>query len=497
MAERKRIGVIGFLHESNTFISMPTTYESFQNDWLLEGDKFRQGMSGAHHETTGFFAALDDNIDEFEAVPIMLARAVPYGTITADAYSRIVDHILLRLKHAGPLDGLLAAPHGATVSAQQPDADGYWLSEVRKIIGPDVPMIATLDPHGNLSQKMANACDGMISYRSNPHLDQLQVGRQAAELLFETLRGKVTPVMAVATPPIAINIQKQETSHEPCLSLYQLANQQLTDKSVLTNSIMLGFPYSDVEEMGAAFIVVTDNDQAKAKTLVAQLEAYLFEHRQAFQADLESVEQTVAKCGQLEGPICLLDMGDNTGGGSPADSTILLHECQRQELTNTFVCLYDPAVVQDLQTNDVGDVVQISVGAKTDRLHGTSWKGEVELLGKYDGKFFEPQPRHGGATDCDQGDTVVVRHASGLTIMVTSKRQPPFSLQQLTSFNVDPIAFHILITKGVNAPIAAYQPVCREIIRANTAGVTTADMSQLDYKHRRRPLYPFEEIYQE
>lgn len=497
MLERKRIAVIGFLHESNTFISTPTDYEAFQNDWLLEGNEFPLGMSGAHHETTGFFSALDENVDEFEAVPIMMARAIPYGTITADAYTRIVGRILELLQQAGPLDGVLAAPHGATVSEKQPDADGYWLEEVRKVIGPDVPMIVTLDPHGNLSHKMAAACDGMISYRSNPHLDQFEVGRQAAELLFDTLRGKITPTMAVATPPIAINIQKQETLVEPCLPLYQLANQQLKEEVVLSNSIMLGFPYSDVEEMGAAFIVVTDNDESKAKQYAAELEAYLFENRQEFQADLESVEATVAKCSQLEGPICLLDMGDNTGGGSPADSTILLHECQRQALTNTFVCLYDPVVVQALQANDVGDVVNVKIGAKTDRLHGEPWEGEVELLGKYDGKFFEPQPRHGGATDCDQGDTVVVKHDSGLTIMVTSKRQPPFSIKQLTTFHVDPAAFHILITKGVNAPIAAYQPVCREIIRANTGGVTTADMGQLDYRYRRRPLYPFEEVRQE
>tara|TARA_B100000700_G_C14987422_1_gene829555 strand:- start:1530 stop:1769 length:240 start_codon:yes stop_codon:yes gene_type:complete len=79
-------------------------------------------------------------------------------------------------------------------------------------------------------------------------------------------------------------------------------------------------------------------------------------------------------------------------------------------------------------------------------------------------------------------------------MMLTSKRQPPFSIKQLTTFNVDPSEFHILITKGVNAPIAAYKPVCRKIIRANTPGVTTADMGHLNYQHRRVPMYPFEEI---
>ena len=494
MSERKRIGVIGFLHESNTFISTPTTYAAFENDWLLEGPAFQQSISGTHHETAGFFAALKDAEAEFEAVPIMLARAMPYGTITADAYERIVSRIMTLLKAAGPLDGILAAPHGATVSEEHPDADGYWLSAVRKKIGPRVPMLATLDPHGNLSPKMAAACNAMIAYRSNPHLDQFQVGKQAAELLFATLRGEANPTMAIATPAVAINIQKQETTAEPCLPLYQLANQQLQNEAVLTNSIMLGFPYSDVQEMGAAFMVVTDDDQEQAQKLVDELADYLVEHREEFQADLESIETTVAKCRDLEGPICLLDMGDNTGGGSPADSTILMHECQRQGLHNTFVCLYDPQAVLDCNDAEVGEEIELRMGAKTDDLHGEPWQGTVEILGKYDGLFYEPQPRHGGATHCDQGTTVVVRHQSGLTMMLTSKRQPPFSIKQLTTFNVDPAEFHILITKGVNAPIAAYKPVCRKIIRANTPGVTTADMGHLNYQHRRVPMYPFEEI---
>jgi microcystin degradation protein MlrC len=114
-------------------------------------------------------------------------------------------------------------------------------------------------------------------------------------------------------------------------------------------------------------------------------------------------------------------------------------------------------------------------------------------VGLYDGKFHEPQPRHGGATHCDQGATAVLRHESGITIMVTSRRQPPFSLKQLTTFDVDPVDFHILIAKGVNAPIAAYEPVCQHLLRVNTAGSTTADLDQLDYQHRRRPMFPFED----
>ena len=158
-----------------------------------------------------------------------------------------------------------------------------------------------------------------------------------------------------------------------------------------------------------------------------------------------------------------------------------------------FVCIYDPAVVVQASESGIGDILSVSVGGKTDDDHGEPWCGDVKLVGLYDGKFHEPQPRHGGAAHCDQGATAVLRHDSGITIMVTSRRQPPFSLKQLTTFDVEPADFHILIAKGVNAPIAAYEPVCTHLLRVNTAGSTTADMDQLNYQNRRRPMFPFED----
>lgn len=490
---KKRIGLIGFLHESNTFISELTTYEHFHNDYLLEGNAFIERMSGTHHETAGFISRLEAAVEEFEIVPLLFARAMPYGTICASAYEKITSRIIELLKAALPLDGLLLAPHGATVSQDYPDADGHWMSLVRDVVGSDIPIVATLDPHGNLSKKMATACDALVAYRSNPHLDQFQVGVEAANLLIDTLHGDIQPTMAIATPTIAINIQKQESTAAPCLPLYQKADSQLAVEGVLSNSIMLGFPYADVAEMGSAFIVVTNNDLDLAERCVTELADFLDTYREGFKADLEPLQTTLEKSAQLEGPICLLDMGDNTGGGSPADSTILLHACDKIGLHNMFVCIYDPAVVVQASEYGIGDILSVSVGGKTDDDHGEPWCGDVKLVGLYDGKFHEPQPRHGGATQCDQGATAVLQHESGITIMVTTRRQPPFSLKQLTTFDVDPADFHILIAKGVNAPIAAYETVCKHLLRVNTAGSTTADMDQLDYQHRRRPMFPFED----
>ena len=133
------------------------------------------------------------------------------------------------------------------------------------------------------------------------------------------------------------------------------------------------------------------------------------------------------------------------------------------------------------------------VGGKTDRLHGNplTFKGRVRSV--HDGVFFEDQVRHGGQSRFDMGKTAVIE-SERLTLLVYSLRTPPFSLNQLTSCGIDPVQFRIVVAKGVNAPLAAYSPVCRTFIRVDTPGVTTAAMTRLPFKQRRRLLFPFEEL---
>ena len=488
-----RVGILALLHESNTFISEPTTFEAFERDWLFTGEQVRKQIADTHHEVAGFFKGLEDYEQAITAVPLFAARTTPYGPITEEAFSQLVELLLTELKKAMPLDGLLVAPHGATVSEAFPDADGYWLTRVREVVGNDIPIIGTLDPHANLSADMVKSCNALIAYRSNPHLDQFKVGRDAALMMGNTLAGKITPMMTAALPPVAISIQKQETTAEPCLSLYKVANEQLSQPNVLSNSVMLGFPYADVEEMGSAFIVVTNNDDELGEDLVLELSDYLWEHREEFDGDLLSIDECLEQCRTLDGPICLLDMGDNVGGGSTADGTLLLHAIEDDPPGKSFICLYDPETVEQLKGLSPGDSAKITVGGKTDDLHGEPWTGDVKIIGFYDGKFTESKPRHGGMTHCDQGPTVVVETDHGTTIMITSRRQFPFSISQLTTFDIQPSDYHILVAKGVNAPIAAYQPVCNNMLRVNTPGVTTADMRHLHYENRRDPLYPLED----
>jgi microcystin degradation protein MlrC len=486
-----RVGVIAFLHESNTFISRPTSLRHFEENLLARGEDVRRRLAGSHHETAGFFEEL--NAAGVEAVPIFAARATPYGTIDAETFATLLAMMEEDFDRAGRLDGVLAAPHGATVSESHPDADGHWLSLIRGRLGPNKPLVATLDPHANLSPAMVAATDALVAYRTNPHVDQRERGREAARLLIRALRGEARLTQAAAMPAMAIDIERQCTSESPCRPFYDVADEMLSRPGVLSNSILLGFPYADVAEVGSSAVVVTDDDRDLAQRLADELGGYLWEHRREFVGLHLGIDAALDQAAALSGRVCLLDMGDNVGGGAPGDGTLLARALHERGVADTFVCLCDPEAVQQAEGASAGMRLTMAVGGKTDRMHGDPLEAEFTVVSLHEGKFHETQARHGGWTDFDMGRTAVVRTARGMTVMLTTHRTAPFSLEQLRSCNFDPAAFRLLVAKGVNAPIAAYQEVCEHFLRVNTPGVTTADMRQLTFHNRRRPMFPFEE----
>ena len=275
---KKRVGIVAIHHESNTFIPVPTTLELYRKSIFLHGAEVTDRFSGAHHEIGGFLQVLSEA--GIEAVPIFYASTAPWGAVTDEALDTMWSTIVSGLKSAGPLDGILAAPHGAGVNESRPDMDGWWLGELRKIIGPEMPLIATMDPHVNLSPAMVEACDALIAYRQNPHLDQRQRGIEAAELMLRTLQGEIRPVMEGAFPPMAINIERQLTFAEPLLSLQRELDSVRAHPGILSASLALGFPYADIADMGSAFVVVSDNQTELAREQVERLAAWLIKNRE-------------------------------------------------------------------------------------------------------------------------------------------------------------------------------------------------------------------------
>jgi microcystin degradation protein MlrC len=418
--------------------------------------------------------------------------------------------IQTQLMSAGSLDGLLVAPHGAAVSEIHRDMDGHWLSVIRQQVGAQMPIVSTLDLHANVSQRMIDSVNATIAYRTNPHLDQRTRGIEAANLLARTLRKEIRPTQSAAYPPIAINIERQLTTEIPCAELFAHADTQLS-RGAISNSCVLGFPYADVPEMGSSFIAITDNNPVLARQLADELANYTINNRRAFLPDLISIDQAIDTAMQSPGPVTLLDIGDNIGGGSPGDGTLILHALYARNISSAFVSIFDPVSVQAATSIGIAKTARFSLGGKTSpALHGPPLECNCTVRSLHAGQFTDDQPRHGGRKNYDMGTTAIVvidgtpdvhpglrgeqTRGSGITVQLTSRRIPPFSLNQIASCGLDPKSFHILVAKGVHAPIAAYRPISRKLIRVNTPGVTSADLTMLPYKERRRPLYPFEEI---
>lgn len=487
----KRIALLGIYHESNTFINTPVTRINFEQARLLKGKDILHEYRDAFHEIGGMMEVLEQ--EAIELVPVFYATATPGGIIAAETYQSLLTEMLAALQEVLPVDGCLVVPHGAAVSEDYPDMDGHWLSLLREMVGPLIPIIGTLDPHANVSPAMIAATDALVAYKTNPHIDQRETGRAAARLLLQCLQGKIKPVQYLGMLPLAISMEQQYIMQEPCVSLYQLAKAINQRAGILSVSVILGFPYADVAEMGSAFIVVTDNAPALGEDAIGELTSYMREHKALFTGNRQSVGDLLPLVAPAEKPVLMLDMGDNVGGGSPGNSTILLEAIEEDCRYRTFICIYDPAAVAIASTFNPKDTFDLSFGGNCSR-QGAAFSTRVVLQQLCDGDFKETTPRHGGQVNYDMGKIAIVTTANGNMVMLTSLRVPPFSLQQLTAFGVAPAAFDIVVAKGVNAPVAAYSSVCPTIMQVDTPGVTQANMTLFDYNHRRKPMFPFEEI---
>ncbi len=485
-----RIGILGFIHESNTFISSMTTIRSFLEGGLFRGQEIMNHWRLSHHELGGFLKGAE--IQGFEVVPLMTAHATPGGPLTSDAFESILQEMLEMIEGEEEIDGLLLALHGAMVAEGYPDADGEIVRRIRKILG-NRPIVMTLDCHANISMRMVENVTATILYRTNPHIDQRDRGLEAAHLIAQTIRGQINPVQTLEKPPMVINISKQNSNQQPAFGLIQDARYVTQQPSILSASVGMGFAFADVEKMGLSFLVVADGDLEAARHQTKWMAIRAWNRRTEFLGDLPSPREAVKLAmNYTEKPIVLMDVGDNVGGGGPADSTILLEECMKQQMGDVLVILRDPKAVEHCIELGLNATLSLEVGGKTDKLHGHPLHVEGRVTTISDGRFVDEQPRHGGRRLYDQGPTAVLETFKRNTIVLTTHRMPPFSLEQILSLGIKPEAKRIIIVKGVIAPRAAYEVVAKEIITVDTPGATSANLSSFTYYNRRRPLFPFE-----
>jgi len=486
-----RVAVLGFHHESNTFAPVPASLERFLAGGVTEGHEIVERYGTSQATMAGFLELAD--VDGLECIPLIHADLNPMGTITEEAFEYLVDQMTAALAERGPWDVVLLALHGAAVAQHHADADGEIISRVRAVVGPDVVIGVALDMHANVSERMVSNCDVLNAYLTNPHVDPRPRAREIAELALATARGSIRPTMALATPPVAIGILRQGTADWPMSELVARAAQLGERDEVLSVSVVEGFPYADVPEMGMSFIAVTDDDPALAEEIVGQLAQQAWMLREEFVGRGVDVNDALRRAAaSLRRPVVLLDVGDNVGGGSPADSTHVLAAAQRLGVRNLFHSLCDPEAVQVCTTAGLGAPVTLSVGARTDHLHGDPVTVTARVRHLDDGRFEDDGVTHGGFRFFDAGQRALLETVDGHFVLLTSRPMGNTSRAELTSVGLDPADLQIIVAKGVHSPRGAYEPIAAEMIQLNTAGCTSADLYSLTYRRRRRPMFPFE-----
>ncbi len=273
-----RIAIGGIMHESNTFAPLPADRRRFAEGSWTRGDVLLDTWRDAHHELGGFIAGAEPF--GFEPVPTVMAWATPAGPVEDE----VLDEVVAAIGDAtsGSADGLLLALHGAMVTARHADADGEVLRRLRARLGPGLPIVATLDYHANVSTAMAEHADALIGYQTYPHIDQREKGLAAAELMVRRSPSRGPPGHGTGEAPLLVPLLGQETDREPMRSVMSAARAAERRPGMLAASVMAGFPYADVAEMGPSVIAVADGDRALARSVADDLAAMMSDVRQAF-----------------------------------------------------------------------------------------------------------------------------------------------------------------------------------------------------------------------
>lgn len=486
-----RVAVLGFHHESNTFAPVPASLDRWLAGGVTEGDALVGRYASSQATQAGFLEIA--GLDGVDCVPLVHADLNPMGTITEEAFEHLVGRMIDALAGGGHWDVVLLALHGAAVAEHELDADGEIIERVRAAVGPDVVIGVALDMHANVSRRMIEHCDVLNTYLTNPHVDARMRARQIADLALATARGEIRPVMRIETPPLVIGILQQGTADLPMRNLVELAEQFAARDGVLSVSVVEGFPYADVPEMGMSFIAVTDGDEALAADVAAGLASAAWDLRDDFVGAAVAVDDALCRAAASPSrPVVLLDVGDNVGGGSPADSTHVLAAAQRLGVRDLFHSLCDPPSVERCRAAGVGASVSLDVGARTDDLHGEPVHVTARVRHLDDGRFEDPGVTHGGFRFFDAGPRALLDTDDGHHVLLTSRPMGNTSRAELTSAGLVPEEIQVIVAKGVQSPRGAYEPIAAEMIQLSTPGCTSADLSALTYRHRRRPMFPFE-----
>ena len=478
-----RIAVGGFQHETNTFAALPATLADFEapDAWpgLVRGDALFEAVRGINLPAAGFID--EARADRCHLLPLAWCSAQPSGRVTRNAFETICGMLLGDLAACATLDAVYLDLHGAMVAEHVDDADGELLERVRRLVGPDVRVVASLDFHANVSPRMVAAADALVGYRTYPHVDMAETGARAFALLRDALLQPFGARRHRALP-FLIPLTSQCTLVEPMRSLMARASAPQSP-GVSSLSLFPGFPAADVAECGPS-VVAFGREPRAVQHAVDALHADVLAQETAFGLELVSVDEAVALArrhhGRTGAPLILADTQDNPGAGGNADTTMLLKALVAADVPGTLAgVIWDPDAAARAHAAGEGADIELGLGART------AFPGDTPLVARYrvqrlgDGRFTGTGPFYRGGR-FELGPMALLS-VGNVRIVVASRKQQAADQAMFRHVGAEPADASVLLLKSSVHFRADFGPIAGRVILVEAPGPNPADPARLPF----------------
>ncbi len=495
----KRVLTGRFMHETNTFSVVRTDMALWRRRDFHTENEIPAVFRGTRSAMGATFEAAEKY--GWTLIHPISANANPSGLVTDDAFETIGGMILTAADRQRPIDGVLFHLHGAMVTESHEDGEGELLERLRHVLGPDVPVVVTLDLHANVTEKMAQHANALIAFRTYPHIDMYERAWQGAELLEKAMAGKVKPRTLIARRPMLHGLDWGRTQKGPMADL--IARGEALEKSgdVLAVSICAGFALANIHDVGPSVTVTYDElsgvgSGPPPREIAETFMDYAWEQRDYTSVHMLSVAEAVARAREGrpgDKPLVVADFTDNPGGGGYGDATAFLKGLVDGGVEGVaFHAICDPQAVDAGMRTGIGPAT-LTLGGKTDpRMGGgpLTLSGEITCL--TNGRFIAYGPM-GGGVERNYGPSLVFR-VGGIDIIVISNNGQATDPGQFTSLGIDPTRYPTVAVKSMQHFRAAFEPMAREVILVNTGALCQVDYRPELFDQVRRPIWPLDPL---
>ncbi|WP_427185167.1 M81 family metallopeptidase [Bordetella bronchialis] len=496
-----RIALLGFAIESNRYAPV-STREDFVSRAYLAGDALMRDARSAAPRMTPEIPAFVRRMDAttaWTAVPILFANAESGGPVEHGFFADTLARFEAGLRAALPVDAVYICEHGAAITTQEDDPDGLVFETVRRIVGPDVPIVATVDLHANVSDRMVDQVDTLISYRRNPHVDMAERGAEAADVLRELVAGMRVEVaharMPVCAPPTQL-LTAPGTG--PYADMIQKAEALLDDPRIVNISAVGGFAYGDTPKNGLTVLVTTRGDAGLAERIALDLVAPAWRDRAAFFPRLTPLDEAVALAvatGQdaLRPAVLLADVADNPGGGARGNTPYLVRALLKAGAQGVIVgVITDPELAADAHAAGVGASLRARFNRSETTRYSEAFEADATVLALRDGKGVG---RRGQLAGCsfDLGPSALIA-VDGLRIVVITHRHQCHEPAFFEMFGLDIGAARTVVVKSRGHFRAAFDEFFppERIYSVDAPGLTSPILSRFDFRRLPRPVVPLD-----